>query len=396
MGLFKKYKLYQQKKAILKEQADHSIPNLEKYDPAAKTIVFVNGGMPTHDKDSGSNRLKEIILAYKEEGYNCIICTENAYRTDRYIQFYADLGIIVYVETNRFRNYFDFIKSIPKVDYIWYYSPNTLKDNFSKISKILPQAKSIFDMVDVHFLRYKRAIELDPTRISLRKRYKKYYEIETKLAQKVDYVVAISEVEKDIMKQYIQPEKLVTISNIHYPKIPKDAALAFEDRRDLLFIGSTHTPNIDSLYYLFNEIMPLVWEQLPEIKVNVIGNVNEKIDDISHPNFIFHGYVPDIENFFISSRLMVAPLRYGAGVKGKIGQAFEYYLPVVTSSIGAEGMKLLNGKNALIDDTTEGFAVAIIDLYTDKELWLKLQQNSEDSLQPFSVGHLKSTIRTIR
>ncbi|MDI5943722.1 glycosyltransferase family 4 protein, partial [Micromonospora sp. DH15] len=167
---------------------------------------------------------------------------------------------------------------------------------------------------------------------------------------------------------------------------------SFENRKDVLFIGSIHEPNVDALYYLYNEIMPIVWKKLPELKVNVIGNVNEKIKDIEHPNFIFHGYVPAIEDFFTSNKLMVAPLRYGAGVKGKIGQAFEYYLPVVTSSIGAEGMQLENNKNALIDDTAEGFAQSIIRLYTDKDLWLELQENSENSLKPFSIENLKKTL----
>ena len=395
MGILKKIKLHFERKAIVNKQSDQSIPNFNNYNPKNKTIVFVNGGMPTHDKDSGSNRLKEIIIAYKEEGYNCIICTENAFRTDSYIQYYSNLGIIVYVETKQFSSYFDFIKCIHKVDYIWYYSPNTLKDNFKRISKIIPNTKSIFDMVDIHFLRYQRAIVLEPTRISLRKKYKKYYEIETKLSKKVDYIIAISDVEKEIMKEYINPEKLITISNIHYPKIKKELTLSFEERKDILFIGSTHTPNIDALYYLYNDIMPLVWEKLPEIKVNIIGNVNEKIKDINHPNFIFQGYVPDIVEFFKSNKIMVAPLRYGAGVKGKIGQAFEYYLPVVTTAIGAEGMKLIDGKNALIDDTKEGFATAVINLYTDKALWLKLQNNSENSLQPFSVANLKQIIKSL-
>lgn len=395
MGIFKKIKLHFERKVKVRNQSDQSIPNYTTYNPDNRTIVFVNGGMPTHDKDSGSNRLKEIILTYKEENYNCIICTENAYRTDSYIKYYSDLGIIVYVETNQYNSYFDFIKSIPKVDYIWYYSPNTLKDNFKRISKIVPKAKSIFDMVDIHFLRYKRAIEIEPTRISLRKRYKKYYEIETKLAKKVDYIIAISDVEKEIMKDYVAADKLITVSNIHYPKIEKDKTLSFESRNDLLFIGSTHSPNIDALYYLYNEIMPLVWVKFPQIKVNIIGNVNEKIKDISHTNFIFQGYVPEIVDFFISNKMMIAPLRYGAGVKGKIGQAFEYYLPVITTSIGAEGMKLVNGKNALIDDTKEGFANAIINLYSDKELWMKLQSNSENSLQPFSIANLKTTIKLI-
>lgn len=392
MGIFKNIKRYFVRKSIIKNQLDHSIPNYEKYNPSNKTIVFLSGNIPTPDKDSGSNRLKEIMLSFKELNYNCIICTKNAYRTNKYINYFSGLGIIVYVETNQHKNYFYFLKSISKVDYIWYYGPNTLKKNLKKLSQTLPESKSIFDMVDIHFLRHQRCIKLDPIQISLRKKHKKYFEIETKLAQKADYVVAVSDVEKEIMTQYIDPNKLITISNVHYPKIKKEDSLPFEKREDLLFIGSTHTPNVDALYYLYNDIMPIVWMKLPELKVNIIGNVNKEISDINHPKFNFMGYVPEIESSFIANKMMVAPLRYGAGVKGKIGQAFEYYLPVVTSSIGAEGMKLINRKNALIDDSKEGFAAAIIELYTNENLWLELQNNSEQSLEPFSKETLKQTL----
>lgn len=395
MGKFKDIIIYFKKKRIIKKQLDHSIPNYQKYNPAKKTIVFLSGNMPTPDKDSGSNRIKEIILSFKDLGYNCIICTKNAYRTDKYVKYFSDLEIIIYVETNRHKNYFDFLKSIPKVDYVWHYGPNTLKDNLNKTSKLLPKSKSIFDMVDIHFLRYQRAIKLEPTRISFRKKYKKYFNIETKLAQEANYIISISDIEKKIMTEYVDATKLITISNIHYPKIEKGNALAFEKREDILFIGSAHTPNIDALYYLYNEIMPIVWEKLPEVKVNIIGNINNEISDINHPNIIFKGYVPDIESIFNNNKMMIAPLRYGAGVKGKVGQAFEYYLPVVTSSIGAEGMHLVHNENALIEDTKEGFAKAILDLYTNEALWKKLQDNSESSLRPFSTEILKQTLQSI-
>lgn len=138
--------------------------------------------------------------------------------------------------------------------------------------------------------------------------------------------------------------------------------------------------------------MPIVWKEIPDLKVNIIGNVINDIKDINDPKFVFKGYVPNIEEYFFTNKFMVAPLRYGAGVKGKIGQAFEYYLPVVTSSIGSEGMYLENFKNALIEDTAEGFAKNIIQLYNDKELWTKLQNNSEESLKPFSRENLKDCI----
>jgi len=396
MGILKSIKRYFAKKHILEKQLDHSIPNYNTYNPLCKTIVFISSAMPAPDKDSGSNRLKETILAFKEQGYNCIICAKDIYRTNEYVKYFSDLGVIVYVETNQYRNYFSFLKSIQKVDYVWYYAPEALKKNLRKISRILPKSKTIFDMVDIHFLRFQRAFELDPTQISLKKKQKKYFEIETKLAQKVDYIITISDIEKEIMTQFFNADKLITISNIHYPKIKKEATLPFENRKDLLFVGSIHAPNIDAINYLYNEIMPIVWEKLPHVKVNIIGNVNSKIVDFENPNFIYHGYVPDIEPFFITNKIMVAPLRYGAGVKGKIGQAFEYYLPVVTSSIGAEGMKLINKKNALIDDSKDGFAAAIIELYTNKNLWLELQNNSEKSLEPFSKEILKQTLLSLK
>lgn len=383
---------YFQKKYSIKKQIDHSIPNINDYNLTAKTIVFLSNNIPTPDKDSGSNRLKEIIISFKEEGYNCILCTKNALKSDECLNYFSTLGVITYTNTNQYKNYFEFLKSLPKIDYIWYNGPNSLKRNLEKIQLLFPNSKSIFDMVDINFLRYKRAIELSPNRISLRKKHTKYFNIETKLAQKADYVVAISDIEKEIMTQYIDPNKLITISNVHYPKVKKENTLDFEEREDLLFIGSTHTPNIDSIYYLYNDIMPIVWQQLPELTVNIIGNVNHEISDINHPNINFLGYVPDIEPLFKSNRMMVAPLRYGAGVKGKIGQAFEYYLPVITSTIGAEGMNLIHNENLLIEDTKEGFANAIINLYTDKMLWQKLQNNSENSLKPFSREKVKSVI----
>lgn len=394
MGIFSKIRRYFEKKDIIKKQIDQSIPNYDNYNPLNKTIVFLSGNMPTPDKDSGSNRLKEIILSLKELNYNCIICAKNAYRSDHYTDYFSDLGIIVYVQTNQYKDDLDFLKSIPKLDYIWYYGPNMLKKNHKRLSQNLPNSKSIFDMVDIHFLRYHRAIELNPTQISLRKKYSKYLEIETKMAQKADHVITISDIEKEIMTKFIDADKLTTISNIHYPKIKKEDTLSFEDRANLLFIGSAHSPNIDAIHYLYDDIMPLVWKKLPEVKLTIIGNLIDKVN-INHPKFIFEGYVPDIETAFINTKIMIAPLRYGAGVKGKVGQAFEYYLPVITSSIGAEGMNLVNKENALIEDTKEGFATAIIELYTNKELWLKLQNNSEQSLTPFSRENLDQTLSAI-
>ncbi|MEZ4853431.1 glycosyltransferase [Flavobacterium sp.] len=96
------------------------------------------------------------------------------------------------------------------------------------------------------------------------------------------------------------------------------------------------------------------------------------------------GYVENIESYFLSSKFMIAPLRYGAGVKGKIGQAYEYFFyTLITTSIGAEGMNLKNNETALIANNTVEFAKNILKLYNDEELWNKLSKSSSLILEYF-------------
>ncbi|WP_445457887.1 glycosyltransferase [Flavobacterium sp. HNIBRBA15423] len=373
----------------------NTLKNSEKYNSKKKTIVFISGSIPTYDKDSGSNRLKEIIVAYVQLGYNCILCFETTENDDKYVRFFNEFNVILFSELNNPHKTSAFLKSVSKIDFVWFYGPNTLKKQLKNIYKIIPESKTIYDMVDIHFLRYKRAIELDPKRVSLKRRYKKYFKIETIVAKKADVIIAISDQEKKVMSSYIDENKIIIISNIHYPKVNIKDTLHFEERKNILFIGSAHSPNIDALYFLYQKIMPQVWEKIPDLKVDIIGNLDTQISDIKHPNLIFHGYVPEIESYFNSTKFMIAPLRYGAGVKGKIGQSFEYYLPLITTTIGAEGMFLKHNTNALIANSAEDFATEIINLYQNKALWLQLQSNSEISLKPFSREILKQTLLSI-
>lgn len=367
---------------------------LEKYNN--KSIVFFTEIIPEYNKDSGSNRLKEIMSAFIELDYHVTLICQYKYINNPYIKFYQKLGINVFYEHKKYTGYEKYIKEQKlNPSHTWFYGPKSFDQYYDTVKKIFPSSKVVYDMVDIHHLRFKRAIELNPSGILQRKKYLKYRNLELNASNLADYVITISEFEEDYMKSICDQVKLKTISNVHYIKIKKEETNSFENREDLLFIGSTHTPNIDALYYLYNEIMPEIWKEYPNIKVNVIGNVNTKIKDIQHPNFIFHGFVPSIEHFFKSNKLMIAPLRYGAGVKGKIGQSFEFHLPLVTTAIGTEGMKIINNENAFVADSPIKFAKKIISLYTDKEIWTKFHNNSEKSLLPFSKEKLKEQIINI-
>ncbi len=355
-----------------------------------KEVVFFCSIIPEYDKDSGSNRFKEIIQAFIKIGYSVSLIKNKTFLDDnQYIEFFQRLGVNVYYEHHKSTTIEKYLKkNNSNTTVAWFYNPDVFIDYYKTAKKCFKKAKLVYDMIDIHHLRYERALELDPNNISFKKKYIQYRKLEINSAKEADLIITISDFEKEYMKQFCSEKKMVTISNIHDIKIEKEKTLPFEKRKDILFIGSNHTPNIDALYFLYNEIMPIVWKEIPDLIVNIIGNVNDEITDINDPKFIFKGYVPNVENYFLTNKFMIAPLRYGAGVKGKIGQAFEYYLPVITSSVGAEGMYLENFKNALIDDTAEGFAMYIIQLYDDIELWTTLQKNSEESLKPFSKENL--------
>jgi glycosyltransferase involved in cell wall biosynthesis len=128
--------------------------------------------------------------------------------------------------------------------------------------------------------------------------------------------------------------------------------------------------------------MPLVNQRLPDVALDIIGShMPDTIKDLGTPLVRPIGYVADAESYFVTSRVFVAPLRFGAGMKGKVGQSMSYGLPVVTTSIGAEGMMLIDGDTALIADTPEAFARAIVTLYTDEVRWRRIATRSKAHIE---------------
>lgn len=361
-----------------------------------KNIIFHHFIIPQPDTNSGDLRLTEIIKTYVKIGYHCAIIVPSNKIKNPYNQRLQRLGVRVYYEYKPFRNYYHFIEKLYKTkNQMWFSTSDIFLDYYNITNKYFTDSTLIFDMVDIHHLRFQRALEFDPNNKDYQYNYKKYLAYEAECAKKADITINISEIEKTYMTQFTEVSKLLVISNIHYLKVNLESIEKFNDRKDLLFIGSIHHPNIDAVNFLIDEILPHVWKKNPDIKLNIVGDVNKFFKNNQDSRINFLGFVPDISELFLKSRMMVAPLRYGAGVKGKIGQAFEYYLPLVTSTIGAEGMFLEHEKNSLLADDAESFSEQILRLYNDEKLWGKIQNNLEQSLAPFSIEHLTENINKI-
>ncbi|HEX8423514.1 MAG TPA: glycosyltransferase family 4 protein, partial [Pyrinomonadaceae bacterium] len=169
---------------------------------------------------------------------------------------------------------------------------------------------------------------------------------------------------------------------------------AFAERAHLLFIGNLlHRPNADAVHHLMRDIFPLVKGSLPEAKLYIVGdNVTPEIAAYAAPDVEVLGYVPDIGPLFESCRLMVVPLRYGAGIKGKLGESLSYGLPVVTTTMGAEGFGLTDGVEALIADEPQAFAAAVVRSYEDKDVWERLAEHGYRHIEKYYTPEVVAEI----
>jgi glycosyltransferase involved in cell wall biosynthesis len=196
---------------------------------------------------------------------------------------------------------------------------------------------------------------------------------ELKLIRESDAVIVVSPVEKDLLARE------ATDANVHVVQlvIPEEPeGPGFDARRDILFIGGyQHSPNVEAVLYFVREVLPALRRELPDMKFLVLGSrPPAEIRELASEHVQVLGFQKDITPYFNACRLMVAPLRFGAGIKGKLGTSFSYGLPVVSTSIGAEGMYLQHGREVLIADDPREFADAVVRLYGDRELWNRLSR----------------------
>ena len=230
----------------------------------------------------------------------------------------------------------------------------------------------VFDTVDLHHLRERRQAELDGdpglARLAAVRRATELY-----LADLSDMVWAVSTYEADLLRRERPGIRVGVVPTVHAvrPAVPP-----LDRRADLMFIGGfRHPPNTDAVLHFAARVLPLVHRELPEARFVVVGsNVPPEVAQLASARIRVLGWVRDVDPVFAATRVFVAPLRFGAGIKGKIGQALAHGVPVVTTSIGAEGLGLVDGEHALIADTPEAFAAAVVRLYRNPALWQRLSE----------------------
>ena len=381
----------------LANQRADNVPFAARRYLGSKTILVIDTYMPCYDKESGSRRLFQLLKIFKELNYHVIFAADNGVKDEPYTSILHNIQIeVLYTHDGYGTSPEEQIKArLPLVDLAWICRPE-LNEKYLPIVRQQPNIKIIYDTIDLHYLRMKRAHEISPEKdVQAATEWINMQARELKIAHQADLTITVTSVEKEILQQQ-GVFNIAVIPNIHMPYVSEntDIDMSFQARKNILFIGSyTHPPNVDAVLWLCSEIMPIVWSKIPQITVTLLGsNPTPEVENLASDRVTVTGYVEDVSPYFLTHRVFVSPLRYGAGMKGKIGQSLEYSLPIVSTNIGTEGMGLIHEQNVLEANTTEEFAEKIIKLYQDEYLWNHLVNNSEQAIFPYTPRAVKDEL----
>jgi glycosyltransferase involved in cell wall biosynthesis len=322
-----------------------------------------------------------LIGGFAKNGYHVVFFPDNVAAIEPYASELQARGIeIVYKDGDDPRSRIElFLDALKNVDVAWVCRPE-LCCEFLPLIRANSRIPILYDTIDLHHVRMRSQALLEGS--SDDRVWKRMEQLELACARMADATIVVTEHEANILDQ-AGVERIGVVPTIH--DIEMSGNRGFTETDGLIFIGGyNHAPNVDAAKWLIETIMPMIWEKLPTLRVTLLGsNAPASLLALASERVVVPGYIPDVGPYFRTARLFVAPLRYGAGVNGKIGQALGFGLPIVTTPVGAKGFGLVHHSTAMVVETAEEFAEATLALYHDNELWEKLSAGSAIPLAPF-------------
>ena len=256
-----------------------------------------------------------------------------------------------------------------------------------RVDKLLPNTIKILDTEDLNSLREARALALQDTEGIWLEKWLELDSTKREIASiyRCDLSLIISAYEISLLNEQLE----IPAHILHYiPFMARKGAVPevpFEKRKDYLFIGNgKHKPNLDAIKYLKKSIWPLIRDMQPTAEINIYGAyLPQAILELHDPKLGFNirGKAPIAGEVMSSARVNLAPLRFGAGLKGKVFTALETATPSVTSSIAKEGLLEDDQWVDYIQDEPQKFAEVAVRLYSNKEEWEAYRKNAAALLE---------------
>ena len=365
-----------------------------------KTLLFIDHYVPFHDKDAGSKVAQRYLELLVQEGVHVIFLGDNFYPHQPYTAELQAMGVEVLYGEYYKNNWYEWLQEhSQQIDTIYLNRPHISKKYIDKIRALEHQPYIAYHGADLHYVRVAREEILGITSGDGMSS-DDWKSIEFDIMRKCDVSLWLSENEVDLVKQEDQSLNVGYKPMYWFEESYFDEERSVENSKQLLFVGGFgHPPNKDGLEWFLNDIYPFVLEKHPTCKFTVIGsNCPDEIKEFEDANLTILGYVTEEEliEAYSHARVAVVPLRYGAGVKGKVIESMKYGVPVITTSIGAEGLP---------GDATDFLTVADDSKLYISQLNLLLESNeqcqmkidkSDDVLKTyFSVEAAKNAVKIL-
>jgi glycosyltransferase involved in cell wall biosynthesis len=255
-----------------------------------------------------------------------------------------------------------------------------------------PATRVIVDSVDCGFLRLQRRAELTGRAEDFAfARTEKARELDA--YSRGDMVLVVTWEDGEALARELPGKPLAVVPNIH--SIPPAVESVEKVPDSIVFVGGfKHDPNVDAAHFMCREVMPRIRDQVPSARLLIAGSdPPPSVRALAGEHVEVLGYVPDLAPLLRAASVSVAPLRYGAGQKGKVGEAMSFALPVVTTSIGAEGFQLQNGTHAIVADDPADFAAAVVRLLRSPDLRRRIGASARDLVdRKFSATALRPAV----
>jgi hypothetical protein len=335
-------------------------------------VLVADHQVPTPDRDSGSMRMHRLLLALVELGQRVVFFPSNGALLQPYTGELQRHGITVIPDA---AGQATFLREAGAALTLAMLSrPQVAWKLLEELRMLAPRCLVSYDTVDLHFLRLQRQAELAASvgdqqgATALAGKAAASKELELGLVRAADLTLVVSEHEQRLLRDLVPPADVRVLSNVHHPvgEVPGP-----QGRAGLLFVGSfDHLPNRDAVAWMVRDVLPLVYRRHPGTVLHVVGsNPSPDVLELAGDAVEVHGWVPDLVPWHQQCRLSVAPLRYGAGVKGKVGESMAAGLPTVCTPVAVEGMRLVDGQHVLVAADAAGFADHVVALLDDDGLW---------------------------
>jgi glycosyltransferase involved in cell wall biosynthesis len=357
-------------------------------------VLVVDAVTPEPTRDSGSLRLCAILRLLGEQGWSTAFLPDDGHANAAEITALGTLGTEVLCKP--------WVADLPH----WLLTHgsdlhavilcrHTVAGQYaSLVRRHAPQARLLFDTVDLHFVREQRAAKLRG-QASMARRARASQHSELQVIAHSDVTFVVSPHEQALLARLLPQARVELLSNIHEVH---GCRQPFAGRQDLVFIGGYgYPPNADAIRWMATEILPQLRTALPHIRLHIIGSVSDAVrSELSTPGLELHGRVADLTPWMDRCLASLAPLRFGAGVKGKINMAMSHGLPVIATRLAVEGMQLQDGVNVLIANDPAAMLAAVQRLQHDAGLWTTLSANGLDNVrQYFSSAAAAATLQRV-